>query len=214
MYPTIPLAGLGLLALLAVPAAAADRPLPRSQEWPAYVAPRTYNWNGLYAGLHAGGAFDRFDGATARKSRNEFLLGGQLGYNLQLGSMVFGMESDLSMNGFGKGSGRGGSISADMRYLGTLKARAGFAFDRVLVYGTGGLAYGSLKATDGLLSRSKSAMGYVLGAGAEYGITDHLSAKLEYNYVSLGKQTFQLGSGRTKIGVTEHLVKAGLNYRF
>ena len=214
MYRTVPMAGLGLLALFAVPAAAADRPLPRTQEWPSYVAPRTYNWNGLYAGLHAGGAFDRFDGATARKSRNEILLGGQVGYNLQLGNMVFGMESDLSMNGFGKGSRRGGGTSADMRYLGTLKARAGVAFDRVLVYGTGGLAYGGFKATDGLVSKSKRKLGYVVGAGAEYGITDNLSAKLEYNYVSLGKESFQLGSGRTKIGVTEHLVKAGLNYRF
>ena len=149
MYRTVPMAGLGLLALFAVPAAAADRPLPRTQEWPSYVAPRTYNWNGLYAGLHAGGAFDRFDGATARKSRNEILLGGQVGYNLQLGNMVFGMESDLSMNGFGKGSRRGGGTSADMRYLGTLKARAGVAFDRVLVYGTGGLDYGGFKATPG-----------------------------------------------------------------
>lgn len=53
-----------------------------------------------------------------------------------------------------------------------------------------------------------------MGAGAEYGITDNLSAKLEYNYVSLGKQNFQFASGRTRVGVNEHLVKAGLNYRF
>ena len=214
MSRTIPMAGLGLLTLFALPAAAADRPLSRSQEWPAYTAPRTYNWNGVYAGIHSGAAFDRFDG-TRKKSRNEVLLGGQLGYNMQLGNMVFGMEGDMSMNGMGNNSKRrGAGSSADMRYVSTLKARAGVAFDRVLVYGTGGLAYGSLKATDGLLSKTKSKMGYVLGAGAEYGITNNLTAKLEYNYVSLGKQNFQLGNTRTRVGVTEHLVKAGLNYRF
>ena len=214
MSRTIPMACLGLLALCALPAAAADRLRPRTQEWPAYSAPRTYNWNGIYAGVHSGAAFDRFDGA-AKKSRNEVLFGGQLGYNMQLGNMVFGMEGDASMNGMSNSSRRrGAGTSADMRYVSTLKARAGVAFDRVLVYGTGGLAYGNLKATDGLLSKTKGKLGYVVGAGAEYGITDNLSAKLEYNYVSLGRQNFQFGNSRSRIGVTEHLVKAGLNYRF
>lgn len=206
------LAGLGLSVLLAVPAMAADRPL-RGQEWPAYSAPRPYNWNGVYAGVHTGGSFDRFQGAS-KKSRNEILLGGQLGYNLQLGGLVTGIEADVSMNGLGKGAKRAAGTSADMRYVSTYKARAGIAFDRVLVYGLGGVAYGSMKVRDGLVSKEKSKVGYVVGAGAEYGITDNLSAKLEYNYVSLGKQNFQLANGRTRVGVNEHLVKAGLNYRF
>lgn len=209
----IPLAGLGLLALLAAPAMAADRRVPVQQYQPTYSQPRPYNWNGLYVGAHAGGSFDRFQG-TGKKSRNEILLGGQLGYNLQLGGLVTGVEADISMNGLGKGAKRTGGTSADMRYVSTLKARAGVAFDRVLVYGLGGVAYGSLKASDGLVSKEKSKVGYVVGAGAEYGITDNLSAKLEYNYVSLGKQNFQFANGRTRVGVNEHLVKAGLNYRF
>lgn len=211
MKRSIPVAG--LLALLAAPAMAADPRVPVQQWQPAYSQPRAYNWNGLYAGVHAGAAFDRFEG-TARKSRNEVLLGGQLGYNLQMGGFVTGLEADISMNGLGKGAKRTGAASADMRYVSTLKARAGFAFDRVLVYGLGGVAYGSLKASDGLVSKEKSKVGYVAGAGVEYGITDNLSAKLEYNYVSLGKQNFQFANGRTRVGVNEHLVKAGLNYRF
>lgn len=213
MSRILPLAGLGLMALFALPAHAADRARQRPQEWPAYSAPRAYNWNGFYVGAHAGGAFDRFNGVS-KKSRNEILLGGQVGYNVQMGTMLFGLESDLSMNGFGKGSKRGGGTSADMRYVSTLKARAGLAFDRVLVYGLAGAAYGSLKVSNGPISKDKSKLGYVVGAGAEYGITDNLSAKVEYNYVSLGKDNFQLGNSRTRVGVTEHLVKAGLNYRF
>lgn len=213
MQRSIPIMSLCLLALCAVPAAAADRAAPRVQEWPSYSKPLRYNWSGAYAGIHAGGAFDRFSGVS-KKSRNEALLGGQIGYNIQSGSMVYGLESDLSMNGFGKASRRGTGTSADTRYLGTAKARAGVAFDRALVYATGGVAYGNLKATNGVVTRTKSKVGYVVGAGVEYGITDNLSAKLEYNYVSLGKQNFQFGSTRTKVGVNEHLVKAGLNYRF
>ena len=213
MKRLIPMAGLGLAALLTVPAMAADRPM-RGQEWPAYSQPRPYNWNGIYVGAHTGAGFDRFQGTTGKKSRNEVLLGGQLGYNLQMGGLVTGVEADMSMNGLGKGTKRTGGTSADMRYVSTLKARAGIAFDRVLVYGLGGVAYGSLKASDGLVSKEKSKVVYVAGVGAEYGITDNLSAKLEYNYVSLGKQNFQFTNGRARIGVNEHLVKTGLNYRF
>lgn len=214
MHRSIPIMSLCLLAVLAVPAAAADRPVPRTQQWPTHSQPLRYNWNGVYAGIHAGGAFDRFTGVT-RKSRNETLLGGQIGYNVQTGSMVYGLEGDISMNGFGKGSSRSTvGTSADTRYVGTAKARAGVAFDRVLVYATGGLAYGNIKATNNGISKTKSKVGYVLGGGVEYGITENLSAKVEYNYVSLGKQNFQFGSARTKVGVNEHLVKAGVNYRF
>jgi outer membrane immunogenic protein len=211
MKRSIPM--VGLLALLAVPAMAADRRVPVQQYQPAYSQPRAYNWNGVYVGAHSGASFDRFQG-VGKKSRSEILLGGQLGYNLQMGGLVTGLEADISMNGLGKGAKRTGGTSADMRYVSTLKARAGIAFDRVLVYGLGGVAYGSLKASDGLVSKEKSKVGYVVGAGAEYGITDNLSAKLEYNYVSLGKQNFQFANGRTRVGVNEHLVKAGLNYRF
>ena len=203
----------GLLALLAAPALAADRRVPVQQYQPTYSQPRAYNWNGLYVGAHSGASFDRFQGVR-KKSRSEVLLGGQVGYNLQMGGLVTGLEADISMNGLGKGAKRTGGTSADMRYVSTLKARAGFAFDRFLVYGLGGVAYGSLKASDGLVSKEKSKVGYVVGAGAEYGITDNLSAKLEYNYVSLGKQNFKFANGRTRVGVNEHLVKAGLNYRF
>jgi len=213
MKRLIPMVGLGLLAVLAAPAVAADRSV-RGQEWPAYSQPRAYNWNGIYVGAHTGAGFDRFQGTIGKKSRNEILLGGQLGYNLQMGGLVTGLEADMSMNGFGKGAKRTGGTSADMRYVSTLKARAGVAFDRLLVYGLGGVAYGSLKASDGLVSKEKSKVGYVAGAGAEYGITDNLSAKLEYNYVSLGKQNFQFTTGRARVGVNEHLVKTGLNYRF
>lgn len=211
MKRSIPM--VGLLALLAVPAMAADRRVPVQQYQPTYSQPRAYNWNGLYVGAHSGAGFDRFQG-VGKKSRSEVLLGGQVGYNLQMGGLVTGLEADISMNGLGKGAKRTGGTSADMRYVSTLKARAGFAFDRFLVYGLGGVAYGSLKASDGLVSKEKSKVGYVAGAGAEYGITDNLSAKLEYNYVSLGKQNFQFANGRTRVGVNEHLVKAGLNYRF
>jgi outer membrane immunogenic protein len=215
MHRHIPIISLCLLAVAAIPAAAADRREPRAQEWQANTAqPLRYNWNGVYAGLHSGGAFERFTGVT-RKSRNEALLGGQIGYNMQAGSMVYGLETDFSMNGFGKGSSRGVvGTNADMRYTGTAKARVGVAFDRALVYATGGLAYGSLKATSGNLSKTKGKTGYVVGAGVEYGITQNWSAKLEYNYVSLGKQDFQFGPSRKKIEVNEHLVKAGVNYRF
>lgn len=211
MKRLIPMAG--LLVLLAVPAMAADRRVPVQQWQPAYSQPRAYSWNGLYVGASVGGAFDRFQGVS-RKSRNEMLFGGQVGYNVQSGRLVTGLEADFTLNGIGKGDKRAVGTNADTRYVSTFKARAGVAFDRVLVYGLAGAAYGSTRVSNAGFSREKGKLGYVVGAGAEYGITDNLSAKVEYNYVSLGKQNFQIGGGRTRVGVNEHLVKTGLNFRF
>ena len=76
-------------------------------------------------------------------------LGGvQAGYNWQgIGSpLVLGVETDVQATVFrGEGSNAGGdSFQSDLRALGTVRGRAGYAMDRALVYATGGLAYGSI----------------------------------------------------------------------
>src|SRR5687767_12569116 len=90
--------GLVLAALLAAPFAAnaADLRAP-TYKAPAYVAPLAPSWTGFYVGLNAGYAFGDADwSAGADRSPSGFLVGGTLGYNLQTGSWVWGIEGDMA----------------------------------------------------------------------------------------------------------------------
>jgi outer membrane immunogenic protein len=141
---------------------------------------------------------------------NGFIGGGQLGYNWQAGSFVFGGEADfdymglrgsrLSTQQFPSTPGlpffftTGTSASTD--WLFTLRARAGVTVGNILFYGTGGLAVGNVgfNQTIHLLapfveesSVSATKAGWTVGGGAEIALDRHWSAKAEYLYVDLGK---------------------------
>lgn len=108
-----------------------------------------------------------------------------------------------------------------MKYLGTVRARLGYAaFDRALIYAHGGFAYGETDQEvraggTTLFDDSTSKAGWTIGAGLEYALTDHLSFQTEYSYVDLGEDDVFSGGGIT---VSEdlkfHAVKAAVNYRF
>ena len=93
------LASAGVLALGVVSASAAD--LPRQREMPAkapaYVTP-AYNWTGLYAGINGGGGWGHSNYSGTLASGSDLsggLVGGTLGYNWQMGQVVFGVEGDM-----------------------------------------------------------------------------------------------------------------------
>jgi outer membrane immunogenic protein len=190
---------------IAAQAADADRPY--------YRAPMIaiYNWTGFYLGGHVG--FISTDGDSG------FIGGGQVGYNYQVGQWVFGVEGQISgtsirdsasgvisMNGVPIGAvGAQGSLD----WISTLAGRAGFAFDRWLVYGKLGAAWahgsGSAFVTSPAgsmsISTSDTVSGWMLGFGTEYALRDNWSAKVEYNMLDFDHGTI-------------HAVKAGVNYRF
>ena len=100
-----------------------------------------------------------------------------------------------------------------------MKGRAGLAFDRSLIYGTGGFAYGKVRhrynAPGDITSQTETQTGWVVGAGLEYAFAPSWSAKVEYNYVDLGDGRVQYGpSSYTEFEDKFHVVKAGINYRF
>ncbi|WP_315974901.1 outer membrane protein [Microvirga yunnanensis] len=100
----------------------------------------------------------------------------------------------------------------DDNWFGTVRARAGYAFDRALIYATGGLAYA--KISNGFSSSDDTSVGWTLGAGVEYAFTNNLTAKVEGLYVNLDQDDDDLpvnaGSDETEFGV----IRAGLNYKF
>ena len=150
------LAGVGL-AIAATAALGADplpgRPLP---------VPRTvsyvpfFTWNGAYVGLNAGYGFgsSQWTDTVARISTNKFsisggLVGGTAGYNLQLSTVVVGLEGDIGWSGI-KGSTTVNCLSTcetSNGWLGTARGRIGYAFDRFLPYFTGGAAFGEVKGS-------------------------------------------------------------------
>lgn len=189
-------------------AAAADLPR-RSAPMPSTVtAPvSAYNWTGIYAGVNGGYTW----GDMKHYGLNPagFIGGGQIGANYQMGQFVVGAETDL-MGTSANDSAFGRKQS--LNYIGTLRGRAGVAFDNVLVYGTGGMAYG--KGTERLpgLKDDNTHVGYVVGAGLEYGFTPNWTARTEYLYTDLGTKSYN-GSA-LKDGYSGSIIRAGLNYKF
>ena len=137
-----------------------------------------------------------------------FVGGAQAGYNYQIGSFVVGLEGDIQYADFG-GDDRfdfdgDGILDDDFNtsdWFGTVRARAGVAFDRALIYATGGFAF------------ADNATGWTVGGGLEYAFTNNLSAKIEGLYVNLDQDDNFPGldlDNDAEFGV----VRAGLNFRF
>ena len=163
----------------------------------AYIPPPPlFSWTGFYLGINGGYGFGQssfsnaVDGSTGNFNTSGFLIGGTLGANYQIGSFVIGLEGDGDWNN------ANGSINSTCvtfscttqgEWLATVRGRAGFAWDRVLFYGTGGAAFGSVQASAGGLPYATSTQtGWTAGAGVEWAFLPNWTAKVEYLYVNLG----------------------------
>ena len=231
------------LALLSTTAFAADLPSRRAP--PVYAAPPAipvFTWTGLYVGGQVGYAFNRdsaFASATATglglastsAKENGIIGGAHIGYNFAglplLGAAgVFGIEGDVDGTS-ARGNYRLGGIAVSSRdnIQGSLRGRLGFAVDRTLFYATGGAAFGGLRNTyvntingagDSL---NHTRVGYTVGGGVEYAITNNWSLRAEYRYTDFGRYTDVLG-GATNGGVAvrhhevDNRVQGGFSYKF
>jgi outer membrane immunogenic protein len=205
-------AAIGLLS--AVGAHAADLTPPVAS--PIYIPPSTLRWAGPYLGVTAGyangfhsfddlaGAFLGYPGLSDNQSKG-FAGGGTIGFNLQAGSLVYGLESDLSwlsnktsyfdpngaINNFFP------SETNRLNDLGTVRGRLGLAVDRTLLFFTAGLAIGEV-ANTALYDSSKfptfntpsfnidsTRVGWVVGSGVEYALTPNWTIKGEALYAQL-----------------------------
>ncbi|PZQ18050.1 MAG: hypothetical protein DI565_04890 [Ancylobacter novellus] len=209
MYRLLPAAAVAAVALGAVPAFAAD--LPAYEPAPAVHAPvPSFSWTGGYLGLQAGyGWGDTNYGAVKPKG---FVGGAYAGYNVQLDNspLVLGVDTDFN---FSDEKDSPGSVKFRQRWDGATRARVGYAFDRFLVYGAGGLAYADTKVTAPAGSRSKTNLGWTVGGGVEYALTDNLTTRVDYRYVDYGKDAYNIGPVG-KASSTENRVMAGVAYKF
>lgn len=253
------------VALLAATAAQgadmAERPYTKA----AGLSP-AYNWTGFYIGLNAGYGWE--DPSVSYTPNNAVIAGGgssyptgswnnsgalgglQAGYNWQFDRRwVAGFEADIdasAIKGSNTSAGQVGygqaafTTSQKVDWFGTVRGRIGFLpADRLLVYGTGGLAYGEVKeatsmfhagvnATNGAFgvscatnqtcfvgSASGIRTGWTAGAGLEYAFAQNLTVKAEYLYVDLGGNsvvgTALNGNGRTPASYTASISGLGFN---
>jgi outer membrane immunogenic protein len=259
------LGGMVVAAALSGSAFAADLG-PRSYDKaPALAA--VSNWSGLYVGGNVGYGWGNgntdfsflptpanFDiNNTTFGARSTGIIGGaQLGYNWQIGSLVTGLEADIQGSDI-KGSARavptllGTAIPSPidvlsseqkLSWFGTVRGRLGVTVTpELLLYGTGGLAYGRVDSSANSFrsiqdfqgqapaSVSKTKVGWTAGAGAEWMFARNWSAKLEYLYVDLGSES-AIGAVTANqvlvlpfaVGYTwhtrENIARVGVNYHF
>jgi outer membrane immunogenic protein len=243
------MAGALAFAAAAGQALAADlpQPAPPPQAPAAYVptvAP-VYNWGGIYFGANGGYGFGTSDwtdpnnisglGSTGDFDVNGFLVGPTVGVNFQTDAFVFGVEGDFDASwldgtssslfcGANLGFAAGSQCETKNTWLSTVRARVGYAADRVLFYGTAGGAFGNVEtgANGGFVSSTKA--GWTAGAGVEVAFADNWTARVEYLFVDLGNATcstanpcgLDLGGGPANqtVSFDTNLIRLGVDYKF
>jgi outer membrane immunogenic protein len=186
---------------------------------------------------------------TLDHNASGFVAGGQVGYNMQFNRLVVGIEADIDgadIGGTGQSTGVGVAqrdgangfptnfvkATEKVDYFGTVRGRiGGLATDSLLIYATGGLAYGRVNHSgqfhyatpvDYIVNDSSTQVGWTVGAGVEYMITPRWSVKGEYLYYDLGNHTVTSNTGalpinqpfRSQFDYATHgsILRAGLNY--
>lgn len=166
-----------------------------------------YSWAGPYLGGNIGYEWGSVDNNPSKPSG--FVGGVQAGYNFQNGPWVFGIEGDIQAAG---ADDTFAPWKFSNPWFGTLRGRAGYAFNNVLFYGTAGLAFGELRAQTFGWTESHTTAGWTIGAGAEVGLAPNWSAKLEYLYIDLSTSQFAIRG--VSNGYSASVVRAGVNYHF
>jgi outer membrane immunogenic protein len=170
--------------------------------------------------------FSSLPGGSA--SNNSFMGGGQVGYNYQSGRVVFGAEADLdathihtsltrnAVNFAGFPPGFFGNVAAtsnfDNDWIGTVRGRLGLAWDRMMLYGTGGIAFAGTSSSTAFTytppanaipafiqpgptgaSSSQILAGWTVGFGGEWFVGERVSVGAEYRHSDFGHHTYALG---------------------
>jgi outer membrane immunogenic protein len=199
--------GAALAALAAFsasgPARAADMsPVPQRQAPSTYI-PAQFFWTGFYMGAGIGYGWgtapfvDPLFTGTATPSINGFLVTGVAGINYQFSSVVVGVEGDFT-GAFVKGTAVDApldSLQTKVFWTASIAGRLGWAIDRLLIYGKGGVAFDYDRDTAALPNAASvlgttNHVGWTVGGGAEYAITEHWTARLEYDYFKFASKAF------------------------
>ncbi|UGV25401.1 porin family protein [Rhodopseudomonas boonkerdii] len=188
-------------------AQAADLPYRSRAPYTVNQPLNAYSWAGPYLGATLGYEWGSVSNTPVKPTG---IVGGiTAGYNWQSGPIVFGIEGDISGTG---ADDRFANYKFSNPWFGTARGRLGYAFNNVLLYGTAGLSFGSLQAEANGLQQSQTSVGWTAGVGAEVGIYQNWTAKIEYLYVDLSRNTYTLTG--TDSALSFGTVRVGVNYHF
>ena len=228
-------------------ASAADLPV---RPAPAYYPVATvYDWGGGYIGINSGGyAFGQSEwsdphnpshlSSTGNFNVNGALVGGTMGVSGQFGAWVVGVEGDFDwQNPSGTSSSAfctsrfigakaaGLSCKTASNWLGTFRARFGYAWDRVLLYGTaGGAGVNVQTSLNGLPAQTNPEFGWTVGGGLEWAFADNWTAKVEYLFVDLAQNAAcnhgyscgfdKAANANDVVKLNENIIRVGVNFKF
>jgi outer membrane immunogenic protein len=209
----IPILLAAMAMAAATPAVAADlgeaEPLPTPDLTAAAPA---NDWTGFYLGALLGWTWGNAGTDEEGDIEGDGIDGGvYAGGNWQFGQFVLGAEGDLLLSG---AEGSEDDVEFDQGVNGSLRARAGIALDRFLLYGTGGVAATELELSDDDSDDSNTLWGWTVGAGAEALVLDNVTARVEYRYSDYQDKEFRLDSGEGDSDFSTNSVRAGVGVKF
>jgi len=238
--------------------------LPASYQRPLKASPPVpFTWTGFYIGANVGGAFDNndrvdvsglgpvlggVDAFSLQQKTTGVTAGGQVGYNYEFGlgnGIVIGIEADgaftnLSGNSIIDIAGEySTAYHTSLDYLGTIRGRLGYAYDRFMVYGTGGFAYGGVDHNANVLGGSgippisvnfsSTETGFAYGGGIEYALpmdwfyrvsnTNAVTIRGEYLRYELSNNGVSINvagllAPQVKFHDTGNIARLGVSYKF
>lgn len=168
------------------------------------------DWSGNYVGAQIGASSSKFPSPFS--SRTGALLGAVAGKNFQAGNFVFGGEVELNFAEAEHNIGNGGRLQQS--WNAAAKAKAGYAMDKTLVYGTLGYGTTKFKAQEDTTKAPGWEGGVLVGAGIEQKINGPLSIKAEYDYMRISNVKSEVNGVKQTNKLHNHMLKAGVNYNF
>jgi outer membrane immunogenic protein len=192
-------------------------PLSASARVPAFEPASYHNWSGVYIGAHLGLGLSQFDhdsvvispsGNTATAN-----IGGQVGYNYQVGQNVFGIEVDGSILNLDDDfvNFTGNHFSQDWQT--TIRGRYGYAMGYWLPYVTAGVAItGSTAKIDGVGEANATTAGFALGGGVDIAFGGPWSGRAEFLVTGFPSTDYNVGGTAMKMESTNESFRLGINY--
>lgn len=207
---------IAVMAVLAAPASAfaADAVFQHDIAPVAHTVPAAdaFDWSGAYVGATAGVIVNKKGLPSVKDVKKGSFIGGvHAGYNQQLeNNWVLGVETDLNISKAKK------NAVISPKYYGTARVRAGYAIGRILPYVDGGIAVGKLavSAPAGAKDVKHTHVGYTVGGGVEYALTDNVTTRVSYHYVDLKDRDYNIGGKTQSVGYHAHTIGAGLSFKF